>query len=561
MAAVARFGGHLLPSELSAIRGQIIDMGRYDYAVDDSLSTLANNYIKNGRVIAAEALYKSVIEALDFRPAEYLGDLPHSMWSPPNRLSNRLLVLLDVAYPELIKLLVAKGRHEEALEYAERGRSKHLQAAMQRRRSGGKPPTAFASMNVTQMRALAKETASTFIFYAQISYKRLYRDTGALRTPALYAWVIPPSGEIRFESLPVDLWSGSGQEIDNDPVTQAVDLFTRTIPRGVMDRIVKPLRATGPQLTVGDRQLVLERLHRTLINKLEPHLPHNPEDNIVIVPDNSLYLVPFYALMDASGKYLVERHTISFVPSLSIFSLLKGALPSFGKEPRSSLVVGNPKMPAMPDWLAREYTLPQLPGAEQEARAIAALLQTQPLIGEDASEEEIIRRIEGARIIHFATHGLIVNAAALTIDMVSGSMSADFPPGAIALAKKSSGGTQYRMDGLPFNGFLASGKILTLALDADLVTLSACDTARGRLEFSQFVGLPSALLAAGARSVVMTLWSIPDAPTAELMVVFYKELLTGQPKAVALRRAILATKQRFVDLQNWAAFTLIGVPN
>jgi hypothetical protein len=128
----------------------------------------------------------------------------------------------------------------------------------------------------------------------------------------------------------------------------------------------------------------------------------------------------------------------------------------------------------------------------------------------------------------------------MTGSLVSGSLSADLPPGAVVLSK-GSGGT-YPSSDMPFNGFLASGKILTLGLHADLVTLSACDTARGRLEDQQFVGLPSAFLAAGANSVVMSIWSIPDAPTAELMLSFYKELLSGRPKSVALRHAMIAAR-------------------
>jgi CHAT domain-containing protein len=114
---------------------------------------------------------------------------------------------------------------------------------------------------------------------------------------------------------------------------------------------------------------------------------------------------------------------------------------------------------------------------------------------------------------------------------------------------------------IPVNGFLSSGKILKMKLKADLVTLSACDTARGRTIEYDFAGLPTALMAAGARSVVMTLWSIPDAPTAEMMPVFYQELLAGRSKAAALRYAMLATRQHHPDVESWGAFTLIGLPD
>jgi len=174
----------------------------------------------------------------------------------------------------------------------------------------------------------------------------------------------------------------------------------------------------------------------------------------------------------------------------------------------------------------------------------------------------VMQQMQQAQLIHFATHGLLISAALMTTGNLSASLSADLPPGGIVLAenpKSNAPRSENDYTGMPANGFLASGKILTLKLDAELVTLSACDTARGRTVDAQFVGLPSALLAAGARTVVMTLWSIPDAPTSELMITFYKALISGQPKAVALRRAVLATRERHVSVENWGAFTLVGI--
>ncbi|MGD1905380.1 MAG: CHAT domain-containing protein [Leptolyngbyaceae cyanobacterium] len=72
------------------------------------------------------------------------------------------------------------------------------------------------------------------------------------------------------------------------------------------------------------------------------------------------------------------------------------------------------------------------------------------------------------------------------------------------------------------------------------------------------IGLSRSLITAGTPSVVVSLWAIPDAPTAELMTVFYEQLTAGENKAQALRQAMLITRQRYPDPRNWAAFTLIG---
>ena len=88
--------------------------------------------------------------------------------------------------------------------------------------------------------------------------------------------------------------------------------------------------------------------------------------------------------------------------------------------------------------------------------------------------------------------------------------------------------------------------------------LSACDTGRGTITGDGVIGLSRSLITAGVPSLVVSLWSVPDAPTAELMVEFYEQLQQGQDKAQALRQAMLITKETHPDPRDWAAFTLIG---
>ncbi|MEO0490815.1 MAG: CHAT domain-containing protein, partial [Cyanobacteria bacterium J06659_2] len=86
---------------------------------------------------------------------------------------------------------------------------------------------------------------------------------------------------------------------------------------------------------------------------------------------------------------------------------------------------------------------------------------------------------------------------------------------------------------------------------------SACDTGRGRITGDGVVGLPRAFLAAGAENVVVSLWQVPDAATAELMVSFYQQLTQGQDQANALRNAMLTTQATYPDPRNWSAFVLV----
>ncbi len=121
---------------------------------------------------------------------------------------------------------------------------------------------------------------------------------------------------------------------------------------------------------------------------------------------------------------------------------------------------------------------------------------------------------------------------------------------AIALAPNSSSNNS--------DGLLTAAEILDLKLNAELVVLSACDTGRGRITGDGVIGLSRSLISVGVPSVLVSLWSVPDAPTASLMTQFYKNIQTNPDKAQALRQAMLATMKNNPNPVDWAAFTLIG---
>ena len=179
--------------------------------------------------------------------------------------------------------------------------------------------------------------------------------------------------------------------------------------------------------------------------------------------------------------------------------------------------------------------LPGLPGAEGEAMAIAQLLNTKAITKEKATETAIKQQLPKAKRVHLATHGLLDDFTGLGV------------PGAIAL-------TPSHQD----DGLLTADEILELNLNADLVVLSACDTGRGRITGDGVIGLSRSLISAGTPSVVVSLWSVPDAPTASLMTEFYRNLEESSDKAQALRQAMLTTMKQHPNPQDWAAFTLIG---
>ena len=183
--------------------------------------------------------------------------------------------------------------------------------------------------------------------------------------------------------------------------------------------------------------------------------------------------------------------------------------------------------------------LSNLQGAEDEGRRVAQKLNSQFLTGNKATKATVLQQLPNARYIHLATHGLLEDYAGFGI------------PGAIALAPSGKD-----------NGFLTSSEIQELNLKAELAVLSACDTGRGDITGDGVVGLSRALIIAGVPSVVVSLWKVPDAPTAELMVEFYRNFQEGNlDKAQALRQAMLKMMNQDNNRDNpvkWGAFTLIG---
>ncbi|MEE3719841.1 CHAT domain-containing tetratricopeptide repeat protein [Tumidithrix elongata RA019] len=432
------------------------------------------------------------------------------------------------AYNLLQQILVAQNQNEEALEIAERGRSRAF-AELLSRRIASKDPTkaqaqnqlpAIKSPTIAQIKAIAKAQNATLVEYALMPDDS-YLVQGKLKGTyhKLFIWVVKPSGEVAFKQ--VDLTT-----LEDSLVDTISDL------RGaITSRNGEPISSKNP---VRKAYPWLRTLDTLLIQPIAELLPTDPSARIIFIPQGELFLIPFPALLDASGKHLIEKHTILTAPAIQVLDLTRQVRQQVRlANLQDILIVGNPTMPSIG---IPPIQLPNLPGAGTEAKAIATLFDTSFLTGDRATKAEVVKRMLSARIVHLATHGLL--------DEFKG--SADIP-GAIALAPDQSD-----------RGLLTSSDILQLRLNVELVVLSACNTGRGLVTGDGVIGLSRSLITAGVPSVVVSLWSIPDAPTATLMTEFYQTLKSKPDKAQALRQAMLATKAKFPDPVNWAAFTLIG---
>ncbi len=294
---------------------------------------------------------------------------------------------------------------------------------------------------------------------------------------------------------------------------------------------------------------------------------------IYLSPDGALNLLPFGALVDESGHYLLESHHLTYVSSGR--DLLRRGEPSSASGP--PLIVANPdfgKKAAGGDrardrGALRGISFPPLPGTAEEARAIGRALGAQVLEG-PAATEEAMKALHRPRILHLATHGFFlpvrqtVELTEKTRGLVLDEEAADPGPGAESPLLRSG------LALASINAPEASGEdgvltaLETAGLDlfgTRLVVLSACETALGEARGGEGVyGLRRALVLAGAETQVMSLWKVDDGATRDLMVAYYKGLLAGGGRSEALRVValeMLASKGRAHPFY-WASFIVSG---
>jgi CHAT domain-containing protein len=281
---------------------------------------------------------------------------------------------------------------------------------------------------------------------------------------------------------------------------------------------------------------------RLIAAPVEPRLPAG--GRVIVAPDGVLDALPFEALLDSRGRFLVETHPISYVASASSLSFLRSRRQATGSG--EVLVVGNPAMSAGGADRERGFAiegvglLKPLPYSSSEIHAVASAYGSAARILERAEATEQALDEAGfarAAIVHFATHGLIDEGRPER----SGLALTAVPPDS--------------------DGLLQTREIYQRKLSAALVTLSACQTALGRQVTGEgILGLSRAFFYAGAGAVMASLWSVNDASTSAFMARFYEELRAGRTIDEAARRAKLSFlgRARLRHPYFWAPFVVSG---
>ena len=248
------------------------------------------------------------------------------------------------------------------------------------------------------------------------------------------------------------------------------------------------------------------------------------DDELVIVPDGALCIIPWAAV--------IESIRIRTVPSLTSYQLILSVSEGHHKK-TGALLVGNPCLNQL------KKPPPDLPCAQEEVEMIASILNNRPLTGRQATKAEVMKRMSSVGLIHIAAHG---NELTGEIDLSPNpGWTSKFPQRKDYILKMSD--------------------VQAANLRARLVVLSCCHSGRGRiLKGEGVVGIARAFLAAGARSVLVTLWEIDDEATMVFMKSFYQHLKEGKTTSVAVQQAmkLLRESGEYSEMRYWAPFQLIG---
>ena len=410
----------------------------------------------------------------------------------------------------------------------------------------------------------------------------------SLGKDASYLWAVTQSSVSLFK-LP------ARQTIDEQAIAARVQMIPAKLRSPIAGINLPPAQATrglglnttanaGPAAGFATAS---NTLYQTAVAPASSAIGTN---RILVIPDGALNYIPFEAMVTQPGgsdyatlPYLIKTNEIAYAPSASVISVIRKqaaakstsksilliADPVFNSDdPRAKGIAtqtttgiadtrGLGLSSALTDVAgtpsatntgapAQGLMLARLLGTKTEAETIQKLMQTSGgkadmFMGLDANEENVqVKDLKNYRVIHIATHGLL-NAER---------------PQFTGVVLSLVGNKQY-------DGFLRTNEIFNLKLGAPLVMLSACETGLGKEKRGEgVIGLTRAFMYAGAPTVGVSLWSVADASTAQLMSDFYKRMLTGQ--GMSPNAAMRESQKAMIDGKKysapffWAPFVLVG---
>jgi CHAT domain-containing protein len=481
------------------------------------------------------------------------------------------------AYGQLIDILMRLDRDEpsagfvrQAFDVSERARARTLIDLLGESRAnvreGVDPALASREQALRAALAIRRAESDDRVQSLLLEYRNLQNDIRA-RNPRYASLVEPALSSI--DVLQRDLLDAQtvlveyalGERRSYVWVIGSQSLTGHELPsRGEIEALARRAHAALSQPHASDLQESIRALSRVTIAPIASEIAGK---RLAIVADGALQYVPFAALLDEEDQPLIRSHEVVSLPSASTLQVLRREVAGRTSATQSVFVVGDPVFdrrdprvkgtesakaaaPTAATRSARESgaDLERLWFTRQEVNSIAALA------GRDGTKlldfDATLDRVTGAdlasyRVVHFATHGLLNNKHPELSGLVF---------------------SQVDSRGRPRDGFLPAYAVYNLRLNADLVVLSACQTALGEdIRGEGLVGLTRAFMYAGAPRIVASLWRVPDSATAALMERFYQGMLTRHLSAAdALRSAqeSVRAQRRWAAPYYWAGFTLLG---
>jgi len=477
-------------------------------------------------------------------------------------------------YHERIALALASSQPGEALYFAERSKSRTLLDAtgadrapavrtmsQEERRKDRQFRNTLASFN-SQIRFAGQQAEPD---NARLATLRQQREAVRLEYEAFQTslYASHPELRIRRADIPVlrpeeasTLLPGpSSIALEFVATPQLTWVFAVTASGITAHR----LNLAGPELASSVEQFrrqlaardlrapeTARHLFNAVLGPVRPLLAGKTE--LILVPDGVLWDLPFQALQPAANRYLIEDHAISYSPSLTVLRESVRARPRRAMGTGELLAFGNPALG--PEVRRRSKvvlmgeTLEPLPEAEKQVKLLPAIYgpSSRVFTGVEAHEARWKSEAGRYRILHLAAHGVLDNHSPLYSHIVL----ADSGPGASE------------------DGLLEAWEIMEMDLAADLVVLSACETARGRISAGEgVIGLMWALFVAGSPATLVSQWKVESASSTALMVEFHRQWRAGGnglSKAESLREASLRLLRNpeYSHPFYWAGYILVG---
>jgi CHAT domain-containing protein len=558
LARLYRDIGNLSAAQDRAAKGLIASQRVGDrYFVPRDLTVLAELQARIGHLVEANALYQQAEDVI----TGMLMTVDEPYWR------SSLSASMSETYLEHFDLARKQGDVENAFRILEQVRGRTLAWALKERQNFAKSESAqtialeneISGLQIQLMRSNSSLDRDKVLDRLAECERRLGLAWAITKGPNKAVIVQPVSLQRMREDLKPD--EILLEYVLDDPIAFCLAIThrnarLRVLPSGrkeietLTHKYISELRAKGADIQLS------RRLYESLIHAI-PETARTTR--IIVVPDGVLNLLPFEALRNEQDEYLVKEWSVGYAPSATILDMLRRRRKR--SAPKPFLGVGDAayqnqggageKITSPNDFVTRIFrdvadlsglSLYDLPHTRAEIVKISKIMgpQSVMLLGKSATETIFKKEpLDQFRVLHLAVHGFA---------------DRQFPErSALVLGSDSQSGD---------DGLLQVREILKLRLNADLTTLSGCDTGVGRLQGQEGISnLVQAFLVAGSRSVVASLWSADDTFADALMEKFYYALAQHEDLSSALRDAKLSLLRKYGDEISpfyWAAFVVVG---